>query len=146
MKDYLLPFRFKWIGAALVILGGSGLIWFLLFDFILVLPVFAVVSSIMETKVFAVVRTNIADELIMGLLLSGFFLMSFSREKTEYENLDAVRMKALLKAVWVNVALLLFSILFFFGKGFLVVLLLNLFSLFVLYLVFFFFEKRKESR
>jgi hypothetical protein len=144
MKDYLLPFRFKWIGAALVILGGSGLIWFLVFDFILVLPVFAVVSSIMETKVFAVVRTNIADELIMVLLLSGFFLMAFSREKNETEELNAIRISAFMKAIWVNSALLLFSVLFLYGKGFLVVLLLNLFSMFLIYLCIFFFTKSKS--
>jgi hypothetical protein len=146
MKDYFLPYRFKWIGASLVILGVSGLICFLLFDFILVVPAFAVVSSLLETKVFSVVRTNVADELIMASLLAGFFLLAFSKEKNETEELDPLRMRAFMKAAWVNAALLLFSILFFFGKGFLMVLMLNLFSIFAFYLFFFFIErKRKRS-
>jgi hypothetical protein len=145
MKEYLLPYRFKWIGAGLLIIGIAGLIYFLLFDFILVVPVFAVVSSMLETKVFSVVRTNVADELIMAALLAGFFLMAFSKEKTETEKLDLLRMRAFVKAAWVNSALLLFSILFLYGKGFLVVLMLNLFSMFALYFVFFILEKKRKN-
>lgn len=146
MKGFLLPFRCKWIGASLVLLGLAGLVYYLFFNFILILPVFAVYSAFFETKILEVIRTNVADELIMVTLLTGFFLLAFSKEKGETESLDQVRLKAFMKAIWVNSGMLLFLILFFFGQGFLIALLINLYSFFIFYLIFFFFEKRRTKK
>jgi hypothetical protein len=128
----------------LVILGITGLIFYLWFDFRLILPVFAVYASFLETRMFTTFRTNIADELIMLSLLAGFLLLVFSKEKTECEILDQIRSRAFLNALLANAGLLIFSILFIYGNGFLTILLLNLFSIFIFYLIFFYVMKRKE--
>jgi hypothetical protein len=144
MHNFLLPYKYKWIGAGLVILGLTGLIFYMWFDFRLILPVFAVYSSFLETRIFTTFRTNIADELIMLSLLSGFLLLVFSKEKTECEILDSIRSRSFLKALLANAGLLIFSILFVYGNGFLTILLLNIFSIFIFYLLFFYLMKRKE--
>jgi hypothetical protein len=143
MNGFLLPYRYKWVGAILIFLGLGGLVLFSWSDFRLMLPVFAVYSSFLETKTFAIVQTNVADELIMLFLLAGIFLLAFSKEKMEGENMVRLRSKAIYMALLVNSCLLVFSILFVYGKGFLAALFVNLYSVFLLYLVFLFFLKRK---
>ena len=144
MNHFLLPYKFKWIGAVLIFMGLVELVFYLWFDFRITLPVFAVFSSFLETKMFTSFRTNIADELIMMTLLAGFFLTVFSKEKKESEILGKLRAEALSKAVLTNVFVLVFSILFIYGNGFFAILLLNLYSVFIFYLIFLNFLKRKE--
>lgn len=144
MNDLLLPYSFKWIGAVLILAGLIGLVFFIWFDFNVNLPVFAVYSSFFETKIFATIRTNIADEFIILSLLIGFFFVVFSKEKTESEILNQLRSIAFSKAVIVNMVLLIFSTLFIYGNGFLTILFFNLFSTFIFYLIVLFFLKRKK--
>jgi hypothetical protein len=143
MNNFLLPNTYKRIGAVLIFAGLVGLVFFIWFDFRITLPVFAVYSSFLETKVFTTFRTNVADELIMLTLLTGFFMVAFSKEKTESEIMDQLRAKAFSKAILANICLLVFSILFIYGNGFLMILLLNLILIFIFYLIFLFFLKRK---
>lgn len=109
------------------------------------MPVFAVFSSFMETKMLVTFRTNFADELILLLLICGFGLIVFSKEKNETDNLDPLRIKALVKAIIANTVLLLFSILFVFGSGFIAVLVFNLFSVPIFYIFFFYLVERKRE-
>jgi hypothetical protein len=146
MNTFLLPYTFKWIGALLVLSGLAGLACYTWFDFRIVIPVFAVCTSFFETRMFATFTTNAADELIMLSLLAGFFLMAFSKEKTESDNLDKIRTRAFSKAIIFNSGLLAFSIIFFYGNAFLAMLLLNIISVFMIYLCFFYFLKRKEIK
>jgi len=95
---------------------------------------------------FVTFRTNFADDLILLLLIVGFGLIVLSKEKFEFENLDSARAKALVKAIISNNIFLLFFILFVYGSGFIAILVLNLFSLSLFYLIFFYFLKRKELK
>jgi hypothetical protein len=110
------------------------------------MPVFAVYSSFLLTKYFTVIKTNIFEELILISFLGGFLLTAFSRERTEHEYYSVIRGKAWHLAILVNSALLIFSTIFVFGRGFLMVLVINLFSTFILYHLIFFFKKRKFDR
>jgi hypothetical protein len=145
MNHLLLPYKYKWIGAVLISLGLIGLFCYIWFDFNVNLPVFAIHSSYMETKVFAMIRTNIADEIIILSLLAGFFFVAFSREKTENESVSQLRAEAFSKSVVANIILLAFSTLFVYGNGFLMILLINIYSPFIFYLIFFLILKRKKS-
>ena len=137
MSNYLFPFTFKWIGGGLVFSGLVGLINYLFFDFRLMMPVFAICSSFFEIRTFCIVQTNIADEIILLLFLTGFLFLTFSREKNESETLDLLRAKAMIRAFVSNTLILCLATLFFFGNGFLVFLFINLFSIQVLFLAFF---------
>lgn len=145
MKILLLPFPFKLAGIFLAIGGLVSAVLYVWFDFRFSIPVFAVFSSFVETKVFATFRTNFADELTMLLLVAGLGLIVFSKEKNENENLTLVRTKAIANAGIANTFFLLFSILFVYGSGFIAILVINLFSFFIFYLAIFYFLKRKQE-
>jgi hypothetical protein len=146
MKNLLLPYPWKLAGWFLTLSGIALGVLYLWFDFRFSMPVFAIFSSFLETKMFVTFRTNFADDLILLLLIVGFGLIVLSKEKFEFENLDAARAKALVKAIISNNIFLLFSILFVYGSGFIAILVLNLFSLSLFYLIFFYFLKRKELK
>jgi hypothetical protein len=144
MKDFLLPYHWKFTGIFLSLSGIVLAIFYIWFDFRFTMPVFAVYSSFLETKMFTTFNTNYADDLILILLLSGFTLIVFTKERIESEKIALSRAKAVTFAFISNFIFLMFSILFIFGSGFIGVLVLNLFSLPIFYLIIFFFQKRKQ--
>ncbi|MBK6963010.1 MAG: hypothetical protein IPH20_03520 [Bacteroidales bacterium] len=143
MNGLLLPYYWKIAGRILALAGIVMLVLYLVFDFRFTMPVFAIVSSFLETRIFVTFRTNFADELILILLISGFGLMVFSKEKEESENLNSLREKAMFKATILNNILLLCTVLFVYGSGFLAILVLNMISLLIFYLIFFYVLKGK---
>lgn len=140
----LLPYRWKWAGIILVLAGIILAVLYLFFEFSFTMPVFAVFSSFIETKVFTTFQTNFADELVMLTLLTGLALISFSKEKNEQQDFDSIRLRSIFRALMANTAFLIFSILFIFGSGFLGVLVLNVITLHVFYLIFFYAQKRSK--
>ncbi len=145
MKNLLLPYYFKIIGIFLLVTGIALAIFYIWFDFRFTIPVFAVYSVFLETKIFETFRTNFADELTLLFLICGLGMIVFSRQKTEFAGLDLIRFKALSLAVITNTVFLLLSVIFVYGSGFMGILVFNVISLFVFYLIIFFFIKRKKS-
>jgi len=82
-------------------------------------------------------QTNLADELAFIFTLAGLLWLVCSREKKEGPETDTLRYKALVYSVLINSGFLLFSVLFIFGIGFIHVMIVNLFSQVVFYLVIF---------
>jgi hypothetical protein len=145
MKKFLLPYSWKFAGIALSLCGIVLAILYIWFDFRFAMPVFVVYSSFLETKMFTSFSTNFADDLILLLLLTGFGMVVFTKERIESEQIDLFRAKAITYAFIANFIFLIFSILFIFGSGFIVVLVLNLFSVPVFYLIIFSVLKRKRT-
>jgi hypothetical protein len=146
MKTFLLPYPYKFAG---FILAGSGIILAILyiwFDFRFFMPVIAILSWFLEMKWFVVLKTNFADELIMLSLLSGFFLIAFSKERFERKQWMMLRYKALFRALAVNSFFLFLSVIFVFGTAFIFILVVNLISIFIFYLIFFYSLKRKALK
>lgn len=146
----LLHNKFKIPGIIMVLAGIIMTTIYFLADFRFELPVFAVVSSYMKTSFFTTFKTNFADEAILLLLLVGFLLWAFSKEKVETDGLWSLRQEALKRAILTNTGFLLFTVLFIYGSGFIAIILLNLILPFVWYLSFFYFlmsrEKRKDEK
>jgi hypothetical protein len=137
----MLSFRFKIIGIILVISGiVLAIIYFtnrIEIDF----PVLAVQSSYLETRYFTIFRTNIFEEITLILLLTGFIFIVFSKEKTEFMEYSKIRNQSWLTAVICNAALTGFFIIFIFGAGFAAFLLGNIFSIYLIYLIVFYYKK-----
>jgi hypothetical protein len=142
--NYLLPHRFRWAGMACLLAGMAALVIYQWFDFRIMMPVFAVFSSFLQTKYFTVIQTNAADEIMLLLLLAGLFILSFTKEKNESDEMEKIRSKALFLAFITNTALLAFAVLFLYGNGFLGILFLNLFSPFILYIGYRWWLKRQK--
>jgi hypothetical protein len=142
----LLHNKFKIPG---IIMAAAGIIlaaMYFIFNFRFELPVFAVFSSYMKTNYFTTFKTNFTDETIMVLLLLGFSLWVFSKEKQESKALWVLRVKALKKAALTDIGILLFTVLFIYGSGFVAIVLLNMILPFVLYLSYFYYLKNRERR
>lgn len=146
MKNFLLPHYCKTIGVILVLIGVVFLILYLKFDFNYTTAVFAIISIFLKNRFFTMIQTNIIDEITLIFFVVGFGLIVFSKEKKEVEELNALREKALANAIIVNTFFMLFSIIFIYGGGFLGIIVFNLFSVFIFYLLFFYLSNKKQSR
>ena len=140
MSFPFIPHSWRWPAWVLLAAGlALGTLWgFYSFkpDYLNV-PVFAVYSSYLKKVVFGLSRTNLADELSYILLLAGLMWLICTREKNEGPGLERTRYKSLLYSMLANTGFLLFSTVFIFGIGFIQVMILNLFSQPLLYIVVF---------
>ena len=82
----------------------------------------------------------------MLLLMIGFFLWAFSNEKHESEGIRILRSRALYKAIITDTGILIFSILFVYGSGFIGIILINMILPFILYLFYFNYLLAREKR
>lgn len=133
----LLPYKFRPAGTILILAGLVLATLYIWFDFRVTLPVFAAVSAFYETKFFTMIHTNVADEFVLLSLLSGLALIAFTREKIEPAGIDLLRLRALFRSSVLNTLLLLAAIVLVFGGGFLGLLVFNLFSFLLFYVIFF---------
>lgn len=145
LKTRLLPYRLKIVGMVLAFAGTISAIIYLFFDFKFKIQVFAVYSSFLATKYFTSFKTNFLDELTLLLLISGLALIVFTKERNETEGLDSFRLRAIFRALIANTVVLLLSVLFVYGSGFFAILVVNIFSLFIFYLLFFYLGKREKK-
>lgn len=107
------------------------------------LPVFAIFSKYIEAKYFAFFSTNFTDELVLLLFIAGLMLIVFCGNKKSVDS-ELLRGKAMFRAVLYNSFVLLFSILFLYGQGFFAIMVFNLFSTLLIYLLVLFFLQRNE--
>jgi hypothetical protein len=145
LKTKLLPYRLKIAGMVLAFAGAISAIIYIFFDYTFKIPVFAVYSSFLATKYFTSFKTNFLDELTLLLLISGLALIVFTKEKNETEGLDSFRFGAFFRALFANTVFLLLSVMFVFGSGFFAILVVNIFSFFIFYLLFFYLRKREKK-
>jgi hypothetical protein len=142
----LLPYRYKLPG---IILITSGLIlssMFFITDFRIEIPVFAIISSFAETRFFVTFRTNFSDEIILLVLIAGFSLVAFSKEKEEDDLICELRYKALVNTVIINIIFLVIMILFIYGTGFISVMVFDIILPFIIYLCIFNYFKYKVKQ
>jgi hypothetical protein len=142
----MLPYRFKFPGYILILTGIVLSILYFTVKFRFQMKVFALFSSYLKTRYFTTFTTNFADETIFLLLLSGFSLTVFSREKDELDVFMPMRYRALVRTVIADILFLFLSVLFIYGSGFLVMAIFNIILPFILYLLFFTYMKIKELK
>lgn len=138
--NYLFPNQFKNIGWFLfvpgLILGIIYLIFesdFNLFD----INVFAIakVSFFGEVTYFSIFGNNVLDELAAVLIIVGALFITLSREKIEDEFISKIRLESLVWATYVNYFILILSIIFIYDLLFLWVLVLNIFTLLIFFII-----------
>jgi len=137
---FLFPNRYKKIGWILLIPGIILGIFPIFFNYVipfLNLKVIAFYNDNILTggEFFKILQNNIHDELAGILFLAGAILVAFSKEKKENELISKIRLESLLWATYVNYGILLISLILFFGKAFLYVMILNMFTLLIFFLI-----------
>ena len=110
--------------------------------------VFAIyVDQIMgDTKAFSFVTTNILNEILGVLLIISGMVVAFSREKDEDELIAKIRLESLVWATFVNYGVLLLAIIFVYDMTFLWVMILNMFTILVFFIIRFNWQVRKLSK
>jgi hypothetical protein len=141
--SFLFPNRYKKIGWFLLA-PASVLGFFVLFlDFefkFLDLKVFAIYAEGFKffgdpVGFFRLVEDNLTNELLGIMFLIGAIFTAFSKEKQEDEFISNTRMESLLWATYINYAVLIFCMMFFFNYIFLYVLILNMFTILIFFII-----------
>jgi len=83
---------------------------------------------------------NIADEMASVFMIVGGILVSFSKTKDEDEYISKIRMESLIWATYVNYIILIITILFVFDISFFNVLIFNMFTILLFFMVRFHYE------
>jgi small-conductance mechanosensitive channel len=147
----LLPNRYKKIGWIIlipatimgIILCSTGFD-----DYQINAKVFAIFSDglLSNFHSFKLVTTNITNTVIGVLFIAGALTVSFSKEKNEDEYIAELRLSSLLWAVCVSYILLLMAFLFVYGTPFLNVMVYNMFTVLIIFIVRFNYTLYKNSK
>ena len=84
---------------------------------------------------FGFIDTNITNTVIGSLFILGAMLVGFSKEKNEDEFIAELRLSSLLWAVCVSYLLLLLAFLFVYGTPFFDVMVYNMFTVLIIFIV-----------
>ena len=91
-------------------------------------------------------NTNITNTVVGSFFIIGAMLVSFSKEKNEDEFIAEIRLSSLLWAVWVSYILLLIAFLLVYGTPFLDVMVYNMFTVLIIFIVRFNYILYKNSK
>jgi hypothetical protein len=91
-------------------------------------------------------NTNITNTVVGACFIIGALLVSFSKEKNEDEFIAEIRLSSLLWAVWVSYILLLIAFLLVYGSPFLDVMVYNMFTVLIIFIVRFNYILYKNSK
>lgn len=142
--NYLFPTSCKKISGTIFALSLLGLLcnFFLNADNTVQLQVNAKVlalisddSRLNSTHYFVWTENDVLDEIVMTLFIVSGLIFAFSKEKIEDEMVSKIRLESLVWATYVNYAVLLFCILFIYGLAFLDVMLYNMFTLLLFFII-----------
>ena len=133
-NKYLLPQRLRPLGIFLLVAGallGFARYYFNFKPHFLDLKVWALYSFYIESKINEIISNQMIEEIAQILVLTGLFMIAFTKEKVESSGVNEVRLKAFMITAYVNLAFLIVSLLVTFGFGFVgaLVLFMNLWLL-----------------
>ena len=137
---FLFPNQFKRIGWILVVPTFIVGILIIFFDFqfkFMDSPVFTIYSSGFSghSTVFGLFDGNYANTIVGLLFIVGALFVAFSKEKQEDEFIMRIRLDSLVWATYVNYAILAFCFLFFFNTEFLTIMIINMFTLLIFFII-----------
>lgn len=138
---FLFPHKFKPFGWLLFSTGAILGIILLINDInypnweIKVFPLIGEKNDIFSNPAFEWNINNIADEIASILIIIGGILVSFSKTKDEDEYISKIRMESLIWATYVNYMVLILAIFFVFDISFLSVLIYNMFTILLFFML-----------
>jgi hypothetical protein len=107
------------------------------------------IENMLTTKVFAIVddglfqptgffrfnQNSIADEILLAMLMIGGILIGFSKQNNEDEFIGRIRYESLVWATYFNFAILLLATLLVYGTHYFEVLVANVFTLLLFFVI-----------
>nr|WP_297787944.1 hypothetical protein [uncultured Allomuricauda sp.] len=88
-----------------------------------------------DKRFVGLVENNVLNEILGVFLIISLLLVAFSKEKEEDEYISKIRLESLVWAVYVNYAILLISFLFIFDLSFLWVMIFNMFTILLFFII-----------
>jgi len=138
--NYLFPNKYKKIGWLILIPSAIiGLLTLILefepnsLDFNV--PAIFIDELFGEKHFIGIVNNNVLNEILGVLIIFSSLLVAFSKEKSEDEYISKIRLESLVWAVYLNYAILLISFLFIFDLSFLWVMLFNMFTILLFFII-----------
>ncbi|MDU8887201.1 hypothetical protein RXV94_13600 [Yeosuana sp. MJ-SS3] len=149
--NYLLPNKYKILGWVLFTIGLAFGIFLLLNEYesdLLNAKVLAIYyEGIFDSQdgFFKIINNNIVDELATICIIIGGLIVGFTKEKIEDEFIYKLRKDSLVWAIIVNYLILIFTIVFIYNMTFFHVLVLNMFTPLIFFIIRFNFLKFKSQ-
>ncbi|MCK0180631.1 hypothetical protein MWU50_15130 [Flavobacteriaceae bacterium S0862] len=150
--NYLLPNKFKLIGWILLIIGlicGAFLFFGDFGNSAIQLTEDVVINDrdLIDGKsaFYNIVGNSLVDEIIVLLIIFGGLIVGFSKEKIEDEFIFKLRNDSLVWAIIFNYLVLIITVLFVYGLSFFHVLVFNMFTPLLFFIVRFNFLKFKST-
>jgi hypothetical protein len=146
-QTLLLPNRFKTIGWFILIpatiagivltMTGYEAEWHNATVFTLFYDEIGIFSDVLDKKFgpFGLIEANITNTVVGVLFLLGALMVAFSKEKHEDEFMANLRLSSLLWSVWVNYILLLMAFLLVYGLAFLHIMIYNMFTILIIFII-----------
>jgi hypothetical protein len=97
-------------------------------------------------KFFTLMEVNLTNTIVGSLFIVGALLVGFTKEKNEDEFIANIRSSSLLWAVLVNYILLLVSFIWIYGSSFLSVMMYNMFTVMLIFIIRFNYILHKNSK
>lgn len=88
-----------------------------------------------KTTYFGWVENNVLNEILAVLVIIGSLFVAFSKQPTEDEFISKIRLESLVWATYVNYIVLLIAILFVYDIGFLWVMIFNMFTILLFFII-----------
>lgn len=151
--NYLLPNKYKTIGWILFIIGLIAGIFLYTCEYesdaltIKVLSLYFdpfIIGIQEEASFFKIIENSIVDELAALAIIIGGLIVGFSKEKIEDEFIYKLRKDSLVWAIIFNYVVLILAIVFVYDFTFFDVLVFNMFTPLIFFIVRFNFLKRKS--
>ncbi|PKP40578.1 MAG: hypothetical protein CVT96_08315 [Bacteroidetes bacterium HGW-Bacteroidetes-13] len=149
--QFLFPHRFKIFGWMLFVptflIGTYLYVTDFEFDEHLKLPVFSIYNDdwIFSKGIFKFIENGVVDELLTVLIVIGALLIGFSKTRKEDEYISKIRYESLVWATYFNFAVILFSTLFFYGFAYFHVMVGNIFTILIFFIVRFHYKLYKAN-
>ena len=151
--SYLLPNKFKLLGWILLIPGliAGCMLFFGEYETdVLTINVLSIFNEVNMfgggiEGYFKIIENSVLDELIALTIIVGGLLVGFSKEKIEDEFIYKLRKDSLVWAIIFNYSVLVFTILFVYDFAFFDVLVFNMFTPLIFFVVRFNFLKYKSD-
>lgn len=138
--NYLFPSKYKNIGWFILIPSAILGLLTLLYDYEPAfldfnIPAIFADEFFGDKHFFGLVNNNVLNEIFGILIIISSLLVAFSKEKSEDEYISKIRLESLVWAVYVNYAILLFTFLFIFDLAFLWIMIFNIFTVLLFFII-----------
>ncbi|MBT8271750.1 MAG: hypothetical protein HKO90_02835 [Flavobacteriaceae bacterium] len=151
--NYLISNKYKPLGWVMFTLGIIGGVALMITDYdtdwlqLKVLSIYSGESILSnDTGFFRIVENSIVDEIVSLFIILGGLVVGFSKEKIEDEFIYKLRKDSLVWALLFNYAILVLAIIFIYDFTFFDVLVFNMFTPLIFFIIRFNFLKLKTAR